>query len=59
MPGEGGENACCYECGALLIERDGFAVRLNRIRHGSCLDCGAHTCCRQFILCIRNKTLWF
>ncbi|MFM1891608.1 MAG: hypothetical protein RLZ44_685 [Pseudomonadota bacterium] len=41
-PGEGGENTYCYQCGALLIERYGFAVRQNRIdAAGCCPDCGA------------------
>lgn len=41
VPGEKGENTTCYRCGALLIERYGFHVRVNRIRHGACPDCGA------------------
>lgn len=40
VPGEGGENTHCWQCGALLIERFGFFVRLNRIRQGACPDCG-------------------
>jgi len=39
VPGEGGENTYCYECGALLIERFGFFVRQNRIQDGRCPDC--------------------
>jgi pyruvate formate lyase activating enzyme len=39
VPGEGGENTYCYECGALLIERFGFFVRRNRIQDGRCPDC--------------------
>ena len=42
VPGEGGENTYCYVCGALLIERYGFYVRVNRIRKDCCPDCGAH-----------------
>ncbi len=41
VPGEGGENTYCYDCGALLIERFGFFVRQNRIQDGRCPDCGA------------------
>lgn len=41
VPGEQGENTNCYRCGALLIERYGFHVRVNRIRNGVCPDCGA------------------
>ena len=40
MPGEGGENTHCWQCGALLIERFGFFVRQNRIRNGACPECG-------------------
>jgi pyruvate formate lyase activating enzyme len=39
-PGLGGENTYCYACGALLVERYGFSIRENRLRHGSCPDCG-------------------
>jgi len=40
VPGEGGENTWCPSCGALLIERYGFAIGINRIRNGVCPDCG-------------------
>ncbi len=40
VPGEGGENTHCYQCGAMLIERHGFFVRQNRIRDGACPECG-------------------
>ena len=40
VPGEGGENTHCYQCGALLIERHGFFVRKNRIPDGACPECG-------------------
>ena len=43
LPGEGGENAYCYPCGALLIERFGFFVRQNRIHDAACPDCGTTT----------------
>jgi pyruvate formate lyase activating enzyme len=43
VPGEGGENTYCYHCKALLIERYGFSVRLNRIGDdGCCPECAAH-----------------
>jgi len=42
VPGEGGENTYCYQCGELLIERYGFAVIRNRIRDAACPACGAH-----------------
>ncbi|HNT02106.1 MAG TPA: AmmeMemoRadiSam system radical SAM enzyme, partial [Candidatus Saccharicenans sp.] len=35
-----GENTICPGCGALLIEREGFTVRKNRIKAGRCPDCG-------------------
>ncbi len=41
IPGEGGENSYCYACGALLIERYGFALRKNRLDGGRCPDCAA------------------
>ena len=41
VPGEGGENTTCPSCHTLLIERYGFAIKLNRIRNETCPDCGA------------------
>ncbi|MFQ5961019.1 MAG: AmmeMemoRadiSam system radical SAM enzyme [Candidatus Methylomirabilales bacterium] len=41
VPGEGGENTYCYGCKSLLIDRYGFLVLENRIRHGKCPDCRA------------------
>jgi len=41
VPGEPGEDTLCWQCGALLIDRYGFHVRANHIRHGCCPDCGA------------------
>jgi pyruvate formate lyase activating enzyme len=35
-----GEDTVCPGCGALLIEREGFTVRKNRIKAGHCPDCG-------------------
>ena len=35
------ENTNCPSCGAVLIERRGFAVRTNRMAGSSCPDCGA------------------
>jgi pyruvate formate lyase activating enzyme len=40
LPGDDGENTFCHGCGKPLIERFGFAVRKNRIKDGSCPDCG-------------------
>lgn len=41
IPGEGGENTYCYQCGGLLIDRYSFFVRENRIHENCCPDCGA------------------
>jgi len=35
-----GEDTVCPGCGALLIKREGFTVRQNRIKAGCCPDCG-------------------
>ena len=40
VPGDPGENTYCHNCGALLVERFGFRVVQNRIRHSKCPDCG-------------------
>ena len=40
IPGEGGENSYCHQCGELLIERYGFSIRQNRLQKGCC-SCGA------------------
>jgi len=39
VPGEGGENTFCHQCGALLIERLGFQVRRNTIQDNQCPNC--------------------
>jgi len=39
VPGEGGEDTACAECGATLIVRHGYQVRSNRIRDGRCPTC--------------------
>jgi pyruvate formate lyase activating enzyme len=41
VPGHPAENTCCAGCGALLIGRDVFEIRANRIREGRCPYCGA------------------
>ncbi len=38
---EGSEDTVCPACGARLIRRHGFSVRLNRVRDGRCPDCEA------------------
>lgn len=41
VPGEGGENTYCHNCGALLISRWGFSISQYRVRDGRCAKCGA------------------
>ena len=40
VPGDGGENTYCHQCGLVLIERYGFYVLVNRVRAGRCPNCG-------------------
>lgn len=40
IPGSGGEDTRCPQCGALLIERRGFTVVRNGLTAGACPDCG-------------------
>jgi pyruvate formate lyase activating enzyme len=39
VPGHGLENTYCPDCGALLIQRQGFSVSINRLASGSCPQC--------------------
>ncbi len=39
VPGRGGENTHCHQCGALLIERLGFSVHRNIIQNDQCPEC--------------------
>lgn len=41
IPGEGGENTVCPDCGDILIRRYGFYIEDNRIREGKCPHCDA------------------
>jgi pyruvate formate lyase activating enzyme len=41
VPGEEAESTFCHECGVKLIDRWGFTVNANRMRNGTCPDCGA------------------
>ncbi len=41
VPGEGGENTYCYQCGELLIGRVGFYIKSIGIVEGNCPKCGA------------------
>ncbi|HEV8335225.1 MAG TPA: AmmeMemoRadiSam system radical SAM enzyme [Candidatus Polarisedimenticolia bacterium] len=42
LPGHVGEfeNTCCPSCGACLVRRRGYRILENRLRSGSCPDCG-------------------
>ncbi len=40
VPAEGEENTYCHACGALLIHRRGMGILENRIKDGSCPECG-------------------
>lgn len=40
LPGDEGEKTFCHECGELLIDRVGFAIRKNRIKNHPCPKCG-------------------
>lgn len=41
VPGSGGENTICPQCGEVAIHRMGFDIRDNRARGGVCVHCGA------------------
>lgn len=41
VPGQGGENTLCHQCGTVVIERWGFSIAANRMKGGNCPDCGA------------------
>lgn len=41
VPGEGGENTYCYQCGELLIARVGFSIGQARTQGGKCPKCSA------------------
>ncbi|MDH4028837.1 MAG: AmmeMemoRadiSam system radical SAM enzyme [Nitrospirota bacterium] len=40
VPGEGGENTYCPDCGELLIERYGYQTQ-SRMKEGTCFKCSA------------------
>jgi pyruvate formate lyase activating enzyme len=40
VPGEEGENTCCPSCEELLIRRVGYRILKNKIKEGSCPNCG-------------------
>jgi len=41
VPGEGGENTYCPQCGELLIERFGFSLLKINMKNSRCLKCNA------------------
>jgi pyruvate formate lyase activating enzyme len=41
VPGEGGENTFCPNCGELLIERFGFQLTEYKIKNAGCFNCSA------------------
>lgn len=43
VPGRGGENTLCSDCGALLVERYGYIIVADRIVDSACPECGAAT----------------
>jgi len=42
VPGEGGENTYCPNCGELLIERFGFSLTTIKMKNSVCTKCGAY-----------------
>ncbi len=40
VPGHSGENTLCHACGALLIHRTGYNVRVEALRGDRCAKCG-------------------
>lgn len=40
VPGSGGEDTSCPGCGKTVIRRQGFHVSKNRLKNGSCPECG-------------------
>ena len=41
IPGQGGESTSCYQCGELLIDRVGYAIRGFILEDGKCPKCQA------------------
>jgi pyruvate formate lyase activating enzyme len=41
IPGQGGEDTTCYNCGALLIERLGYRIKDFILKDGACPRCQA------------------
>ena len=41
VPGHEGGNTLCYQCGRLIVERNGFAARVKGLNGSRCKYCGA------------------
>jgi pyruvate formate lyase activating enzyme len=41
VPGHDGENSRCYDCGELLIRRNGFQTSIESMKNNKCPQCGA------------------
>ena len=41
IPGEGGENTYCYQCGEILIERYGYRIIKNSVKNNCCPVCSS------------------
>jgi len=42
LPGAGGEDTACPQCGQRVIQRRGYVIMENKARGGVCAHCGAH-----------------
>ncbi len=41
VPGINGENTCCWNCGELLLERNGYGIGINKLKKtNKCPECG-------------------
>jgi pyruvate formate lyase activating enzyme len=40
VPGDSGENTYCHSCGAELINRVGYSIRMRDLQDGACSRCG-------------------
>ncbi len=47
IPGHPTESTACPECGEVVIERQGFALKKNSVMHGRCPLCGAEIAVHQ------------
>ena len=40
VPGDGGENTYCHQCGQPILQRYGFTITRKHVRDGKCDNCG-------------------